>query len=132
MRSRFHRVVTVAAIGLVAAITMFTVTATASARPPSDYRNWAQTPHNSAGVVFHPRGDWFEVWNNKRYEPGDYGVSIAYNYKGIRDRWKSAGEIAPGTRHTYAFNNFREHRHIFFYIVGPDNTESSISEYRTS
>jgi hypothetical protein len=109
--------------GIIAAVTALTAS-TASA---ASYRNWAQTPNNSAGVVFHPHGDWFEVWNNG---PGDYGVSIAYNYKGVKDRWKSAGEIQePG--HSWTKHNLAEGKRIYFYIIGPDNTRSTISEYRT-
>jgi hypothetical protein len=68
------------------------------------------------------------VWNNG---PGDYGVSIIFNYKGVGDRWKSAGEVAaPG--HSREYHDFRENRSIYFSILGPDNGRSPISDYRTS
>jgi hypothetical protein len=115
----------IAAVAVMLAVSALASAASASAIP---YRNWAQTPNNSAGIIYHPHGDYIEVWNNG---PGDYGVSIAYNYKGIKDRWKSAGEIKdPG--HSWQQHNFAEKRRIYFYIIGPDNTKSPISEYRTS
>jgi hypothetical protein len=115
----------IAAVALMLGVSALASAASAAAVP---YRNWAQTPNNSAGIVYHPYGDYIEVWNNG---PGDYGVSIIYNYKGIKDRWKSAGEIKePG--HSWHQHNFAEKRRIYFYILGPDNTKSPISEYRTS
>jgi hypothetical protein len=126
---RTYRTVAGALAAVLCAVSLLAA-ASVSAKPPSTYRNWAQTPNNSAGVVFHPGSDYFDVWNNG----GDddiYGVSIVFNYKGVKDRWKSAGEVqAHG--HSYAHYNFSEKRNIYFYIVGPDNTKSSISEYRTS
>jgi ABC-type sugar transport system substrate-binding protein len=128
MRRRSRRVIAAVAAALCMASAL--AVASASARPPSTYRNWAQTPNNSAGVVFHPKGDYFEVWNNG----GDddiYGVSIVFNYKGVDDRWKSAGEVQAHGR-SLVHRNFSEEHHIYFYIVGPDNTVSPISEFRTN
>jgi hypothetical protein len=118
-----------ALIGLIVAASAL-VSASASAKPASPYQNWAQNRNNSAGVVFHPRGDYFEVWNNGR--PQDiYGVSVIFNYKGVNDRWKSAGEVQVHGK-SYVHRNFDEHHHIYFYILGPDNPKSPISEYRTN
>jgi hypothetical protein len=104
----------------------------ASARPPSHYQNWARTSNNSAGVVFHPNGDYFQVWNNGDPKT-NLGVSIIFNYKGINDAWKSAAEVTlVGYSCCVHGYNFREHRHIYFYIIGPDNRKSPISEYSTS
>jgi hypothetical protein len=102
----------------------------ASARPPSTYRNWAQTPGNSAGVVFHPYGDFWEVWHNV---PGDSpsAIRVEYNYKGVRDRWKTAvQQIVIGRTHFKVRRNVLEHRRIFFRII--EHRKSPISEYRTS
>jgi hypothetical protein len=104
---------------------------TATARPPSHYRNWAQTPHNAAGVVFHPYGDFFEVWGNRR-GPEPYAVLVEYNYKDVNDRWKPVfQQILVGPEHFKLRQTLREHRHIFFRIFGPDG-HSAISEYRTT
>jgi hypothetical protein len=46
-----------ALIALLCVVGVLASTATATARPPSTYRNWAQTKDNSAGVVYHPYGD---------------------------------------------------------------------------
>jgi hypothetical protein len=133
---RRPRAIAGAAVILAALAWAVLMPAPGSARPEADpaartavpYRNWARTPNNSAGVVFRPRRDLFEVWNNG---PGDYGVSIIYNYKGVDDRWKSAGEIATPGR-SVEYHEFRENRSIYFYILGPDNRRSPVSEYRTS
>jgi hypothetical protein len=104
--------------------------ASASARPPSTYRNWAQTPGNSAGVVFHPRGDYWEVWFNR---PGDSpsAVRVEYNYKNVKDRWHTAvQQIVLGRTHFTVRRNVLERRHIFFRII--EARKSPISEYRTS
>jgi hypothetical protein len=54
------------AIRIGAVAVMLAVSALASAATASavTYRNWAQTPNNSAGIVYHPHGDYIEVWNN--------------------------------------------------------------------
>jgi hypothetical protein len=119
-----------AVIGLVCAVSALAATS-ASARPPSSYQDWAQTTNNGAGVKFHPYGDYFEVWGNKR---GDepYAVSVEYNYKGVQDGWKTVyREILIGQHHVKFRHNLREHTRIFFRILGPDG-DSPISEYRTT
>jgi hypothetical protein len=40
-------------------------------------QNWAQAPENAAGVVFHPFGDRFEVWDNVR---DGIPVQVWYRY----------------------------------------------------
>lgn len=124
-RTRTRRIV-----GLACALTALATT-TASARPPSHYRNWAQTPHNGAGVVFHPYGDYFEVWGNQR-GPEPYSVLVQYNYKNVKDSWKTVFlQILVGPEHFKFRHNLREHRHIFFRIYGPGG-HSPISEFRTT
>jgi hypothetical protein len=118
-------------IGVLAAV-VWIAALPATPASASAYRNWAQTPNNSAGVVFHPKGDYFEVWNNGKPGEDIYGVSIVFNYKGVDDKWKSAGEVKTFGR-SLVHRNFSEKRHIYFYIVGPDNTVSTpVSEYRTN
>jgi hypothetical protein len=116
-------------IGVLAAV-VWIAALPATPASASAYRNWAQTPGNSAGVVFHPKGDYFEVWNNGGKDD-IYGVSIVFNYKGVNDSWKSAGEVKARGK-SLVHRNFSEKHHIYFYIVGPDNTRSTpVSEYRT-
>src|SRR4051812_45293924 len=91
--------------------------APAAAQPQSiPYSDRVQTANNSAGVIYHPYGDYFEVWNNG---PGDYGVSGVYRYAGATT-WHSAVEEDPPGPH-WDHHDVLEHRHIVFYIVGPDN-----------
>jgi hypothetical protein len=102
----------------------------ASARPPSKYRNWAQTPGNSAGVVFHPYGDYWEVWYNRGGDAPS-AVNVSFNYKGSKDRWKTAvQQIVVGRTHFRVRRNVLEHKHIFFRIT--ESQTSPISEYRTT
>ena len=118
-----------AVVGLVCLTS--SVPAAAGAHPPSHYRDWTQTPLNAAGVAFRPYGDFFEVWGNQR---GDqpYAVSAQFNYKRVRDRWKTVfQQILVGPQHFRFRRDVREHRHIFFRIIGPDG-RSPIAEYRTT
>jgi hypothetical protein len=125
-RTTLRRAGITALIGLLCAV----AAPTAAARPPSHYQNWAQTPGNTAGVVFHPHGDVFELWHNRT---GDtpHVVFVEFNYKGINDRWKPAvRQIVIGRTHFRVRRNVLEHRRIFFRIAS--GRTSPISEYRTS
>ncbi|MET8647370.1 hypothetical protein ABZX69_42240 [Streptomyces sp. NPDC004074] len=51
-------------------------------------QNWSQIAGNHAGVVFHPYGDKFEIWDNLH---DGYMVWVEYNYKGVSDKWKLVG-----------------------------------------
>ena len=120
---------------LAALIALFVVSAfaasAASARPPSVYRNWAQTPGNSAGVVFHPYGDYWEVWYNRGGDSPS-AVNVEFNYKGVKDRWKTVvQQIVLGKMHFTVRRNVLEHRRIFFRIT-ESQTSRPISEYRTT
>ena len=102
----------------------------ASARPPSKYQNWARTPGNAAGVVFHPYGDYWEVWYNRGGDSPS-AVNVEFNYKGVNDRWKTVvQQIVLGRTHFRVRRNVLEHRHIFFRIT--ESKTSPISEYRTT
>jgi hypothetical protein len=131
-----RRAATIAIVGLLA-ISAFATPA--SARPASHYLDWAQVPGNAAGVVFHPNGDLFDIWDNRRGD-SEYTV-VYYNYKGVRDRWKEAGVVKDGVKSTRLRHNLVEHRHIYFYIAlwqhdpagQPEQVlTSDISEYRTT
>jgi hypothetical protein len=125
-RTARRRAASIALMGLLLSVTA----TTAAARPPSHYRNWAQTPGNTAGVVFHPHGDVFELWHN-RTDGTPHVVFVEFNYKGINDRWKPAvRQIVIGRTHFRVRRNVLERRRIFFRIAS-DRT-SPISEYRTS
>jgi hypothetical protein len=112
----------IAVVGLLGAI-LATSAAPAFAFP---YRNWARTDNNSAGVIFRPNGDYWEVYNNASGH-----TSVIYHYKGINDRFKSAAEVDPQGR-TVVKHNVIEGRRIIFWVIGPDHRVSSKSEYRTS
>jgi hypothetical protein len=122
---RLHR--GIAAIAVVAGLGVFG-TASASARPnPADYptTNRAQTPGNTAGVIFHPLGDRFEIWDNDK---NGLPVDVYYNYVGVKDKWK---KITSRRHHTLIRRNLAEFPHqIYFYIEGSDRT-SPIVKYRT-
>jgi hypothetical protein len=112
----------IAVAGLAGAI-LATSAAPAVAFP---YRNWARTDNNSAGVIYRPYGDYWEVYNNARGH-----TSVIYHYKGISDRWKSAAEVSVQGR-TVVQHNVVEGRRIIFRVIGPDHSLSDKSEYRTS
>jgi hypothetical protein len=124
-----NRTRTIAVLIALCVVSAFTASA-ASARPPSKYRNWAQTPGNAAGVVFHPNGDYWEVWYNRGGDAPS-AVNVEFNYKGVNDRWKTVvQQIVVGKTHFAVRRNVLEHRRIFFRITESDR--SPISEYRTS
>lgn len=112
----------IAVVGLLGAI-LATNATPAFAHP---YRNWARTDNNSAGVIFRPYGDYWEVYNNARGH-----TSVIYHYKGVDDRLKSAAEVSVQGR-TVVRHNVIEGRRIIFWVIGPDHRVSSKSEYRTS
>src|SRR3954453_1448232 len=119
-----------ALIALLCVVGVLASTATATARPPSTYRNWAQTKANSAGVVYHPYGDKWEVWYNVNSDSPAV-VAVEYNYKGVADKWKTIiREIVIGRTYFKVRANVKERKHIFFRIYSP--SRSSISEYRTT
>jgi hypothetical protein len=76
------------------------------------YQDWSRVPDNSAGAVFRPYNDSFQVWDNVR---DGVPASVSWNYKGIRDRWKSL-QPQDGAQHTFDLN-LREGRHVYFHVV---------------
>ncbi|MFE4336523.1 hypothetical protein ACFRQM_46445 [Streptomyces sp. NPDC056831] len=95
------------------------------------YRNWAQTSGNTAGVVFHPYGDKFEIWDNVR---NAQSVWVAYNYKGVNDAWKRAGSVRDQHR-TVSHNLFEsingKPAYIYFKVCDTVKGCSKSSLYRT-
>jgi hypothetical protein len=89
------------------------------------YQSWSRVPDNSAGAVFRPSTDNFQVWDNVR---DGVPASLAWNYKGVRDRWKFL-EPQDGAQHTFNLN-LREKRHVYFYVSSGYGSPSYISEYR--
>jgi hypothetical protein len=107
----------------IAAVGSALVPASAAAIP---YQRWAHAPNNTAGVVFHPYGDKFEIWDN--YDDGS-GAYVLYRYAGSRN-WHRGGS-APDQGHRLVNLNLREHRTIIFHVstAGPDSNDS---RFRTS
>jgi hypothetical protein len=100
--------------------------ATAQAIPS---RNSARTPSNAAGVVYHPNGDFFEIWDNVR---DGKSVVVKWNYVGIDDRWKT---VKSHARHAFYQRAIAEPRWIYFRIYGwapgPILERSAIVKWRT-
>ncbi len=66
--TRLRRIVSIASVGITTAVSAFAATPLAAAGPPPrdgpfNAQNWARTPENAAGVVFHPHADDFEIWD---------------------------------------------------------------------
>ena len=94
-----------------------------SARAPAtscsgqNISNKAQAPGNVAGVIFHPNGDCFEIWDNVK---NSISVRVSWNYHGIRDRVK---KVFSRGRHSMRCVDMREFPHqINFRISGLDPT----------
>jgi hypothetical protein len=113
----------ISAVVVAAAIAGAALPASASAVP---YQRWAQAPNNTAGVVFHPYGDKFEIWDNYQDHSGTY---VLWRYAGSRN-WHRGGAV--GDRgHDVVDKNLREGRIIIFRVFtgGPD---SNAVRFRTS
>lgn len=126
MRSRAIATV----IGAACAAFALSASSASGAWSQHSWQNWSRTPTNSAGVVFHPHGDYFEVWDNS----ATFGLrtKVKYNYVGINDRWKTAVSLPDRhPLHVWTRHNLIEHKHIYFYIEDL-GSPSYASEYRTS
>jgi hypothetical protein len=102
--STLHRTVGVASVGLIAAAA-FSASPALAKQSCSDvvYSNEAQASGpggelNAAGVRFTPRGDKFTIWDN---QADGRRVTVLWNYAGVNDRWKLAGEPNDGTSDTF-------------------------------
>lgn len=117
----------IAMVALVAAVSL-SVAPPASAQPdPRDYPNTnrAQTPNNGAGVIFHPVGDKFEIWDNVTDERS---VSVFWNYVGIDDEWKGA---TCKRRYCVIDRNMKEEPHQIYFQILDFYGDSRIVRYRT-
>jgi hypothetical protein len=121
---KLHRLSSIAVIAVASAV----LAAPASAQPnPANYptSDRAQTNGNTGGVIFHPYGDRFEIWDNDK---NGLPVNVYYNYVGVKDKWKV---ITSRRHHTLIRRNLAEFPHqIYFYIEASDRT-SAIVKYRT-
>jgi hypothetical protein len=123
---KLHRFSMIALAVIVAGVTAFSATS-ASAQNIS---NRAQAPGNVAGVIFHPNGDCFEIWDNVK---NNIRVRVSWNYYGVKDRVKA--EYSEG-RHSMRCVNMKEFPYqIKFRISGLDANgrlqKSGILRYRT-
>jgi hypothetical protein len=123
---KFHRYSMIALAVLVAGVTAFTASS-ASAQNISDR---AQAPGNVAGVIFHPDGDCFEIWDNVK---NGVKVRVSWNYYGVKDRVKA---VFSHGKHSMRCVNMKEFPHqIKFRISGLDKSghlqKSGILRYRT-
>jgi hypothetical protein len=115
---------------LLPAITAFATTHTASASAQVAYSNSAQAPDNAAGVVFHPRGDLFEIWDNRK---DGIPVQVWYRYANRSDWHRIVSHV-----HYHAYRrDMKEYPYqVVFLIDGHDNrgkfVRSAPSRYRTS
>jgi hypothetical protein len=121
---RFHRY---SAIALAVAAVSAIAATSASAQNISDR---AQAPGNVAGVIFHPDGDCFEIWDNVK---NGKRVRVSWNYYRVADRVKK--EYSDG-RHSRRCVNMKEFpNQIKFRISGHDKNgklwKSGILRYRT-
>jgi hypothetical protein len=122
----FHRI-RIAAVAIVVAGVTVVAASPASAQGVS---NRTQAPGNVAGVIFHPRGDCFEIWDNVK---NSIKVRVSWNYVGVADRVKAVYSVG---RHSMRCPNMKEFpRQIYFRISGLDSNgrlqKSPIVRYRT-
>jgi hypothetical protein len=61
-------------------------TAKARSAVAGDYTDRVQSPHNKAGVIFHPYGDKFEIYNN--HPDGKHPAHVIYR-EDDWSHWKS-------------------------------------------
>jgi hypothetical protein len=120
--STLRRIAAAAAFALVAL-----VAALAAAPAPADaatYSQRARAPQNAAGVVFHPYGDIFEIWDNVR---DGRPVRVRFRELGAVN-WRT---ITSRVRYTEVRRNLREKgNYVEFYVIGATGP-SEISMYKT-
>jgi hypothetical protein len=94
------------------------------------WSNSTQTQHNYAGVVFHPNGDCFDIYDNV-----DNGkrVRVSWNYVGVNDKIKFL--YSDGWR-TKRCPSVKEPAEIYFKVKGHDKSgyilyDSPIARWRT-
>lgn len=128
MNTRKHLITTALSVTLLGSALALAPTAGAAGYPN---QNWARTSGNSAGVVFHPYGDQFEIWDNVHDASATW---VAYNYKGVNDSWKRVGRVVDG--HQTVSHNLYESingkpAYIYFEVCDTVKGCSKASWYRT-
>lgn len=122
--TRLNRIAGIAVVALA-----MSVAAPAAAKAdPRDYphTNRTQTIGNGAGVIFHPFGDKFEIWDNIK---DDESVTVRWNYVRVDDDWK---EVTCKRRYCVIDRNLREQpNQIYFYIEDAQPARSPIVRHRT-
>jgi hypothetical protein len=94
------------------------------------WSNSTQTPHNYAGVVFHPNGNCFDIYDNVDNEKR---ARVSWNYVGVNDKVKFV--YSKGWRVTRCLK-MKEPAEIYFKIKGHDKSgyilyDSPIARWRT-
>ena len=110
-----------------------TVAASAIATSSASAWTWSdrtQTQHNYAGVVFHPNGDCFEIYDNVN---NDKRVRVSWNYVGVDDKIKFA---YSARKRTLRCPRIKEPAEIYFKVKGHDESgfilyDSPIARWRT-
>ncbi|MEV5704475.1 hypothetical protein [Actinoallomurus sp. NPDC052274] len=86
-----------------------------AANAASSHRNWtrvnAQGYSNAAGVVFHPKGDKFDVYYNENLHVSGT-VHLLWRYKGSETIHRKDWSTLVGVYH--AKYNMKEHKKIYF------------------
>jgi hypothetical protein len=120
---RLSALVVVIAVAAVSAM----ATSSASAWVWSDR---TQTDFNYAGVVFHPDGDCFDIYDNVA---NGHRVRVSWNYAGVKDKVKFV--YSHGHR-TVRCLHMKEPAEIYFKVKGHDESgyilyDSPIARWRT-
>jgi hypothetical protein len=123
---KFHRI-WIATVPIVVAGVTAAAPSPASAQAVSDR---TQAPGNVAGVIFHPQGDCFEIWDNVK---NGIKVRVSWNYVGVDDRVKAVYSVG---RHSMRCAKMKEFpRQVYFRVSGLDANgrlqKSPIVRYRT-
>ena len=120
-------------VAIAAAVSALAALAIASSPAAAQYptTNQVQAPGNAAGVIFHPRGDCFEIWDNVA---DNAAVWVSWNYVGVDDSIKREFSWR-GQKTTLQCPNMKEGEQIYFRVTGRtsrgDVVKSAIVKYRT-
>jgi hypothetical protein len=116
---------------LAAAILVVAVSAVATSSASAwTWSDRTQTQHNIAGVVFHPNGDCFDIYDNVA---NGKRVRVSWNYVGVNDKIK---HLYSDGRKTVRCVNMAEPAEIYFKVAGHDESgyilyDSPIARWRT-
>jgi hypothetical protein len=93
----------------------------------AQYRDRSQAPSNAAGIVFNPKGDSFQIWDNQR---DNHLVAAWFNYAGVKDKWKPIKSPDDGGQRTTVRNLDERFSQICFVVV-THNNQSPIVRFTT-